>query len=151
MIAFLIPHKPKSANKKGKKGSMQKYQTKLKDYFMLKYPDIPQINEEKLYGIVYYFYRRDIGIDADNICKPIWDAFKTVLYNDDKIIKLVYSGTYDLNNDVNNLDMTKMPKNVFEDFIDFIDNTQNEDLLYIELGKLNDNLFIIGGETYETL
>jgi Holliday junction resolvase RusA-like endonuclease len=147
MIGFLCPFQPRSINARRK----EKYKENIKQCLKHYYPDIPKFNNEKLYGIVYYFYKSKTGSDADNLSKPIWDALKTVLYNDDKIIKLRYSGVYDLNNDVNKLDITKMPSNVYMDFMEYIENIQSEHLLYIELGKLNDSLYIIGGETYEAL
>jgi len=147
MISFLCPYRPRSVNAE----KTDKYKNKIKEYLLHYYPDISNFNNEKLYGIVYYFHKRKIELDADNLSKPVWDALEKILYNDDKIIKLRYSGVYDLNSDITKLDITKMPKNVYCDFLEYIDNTQYEHLLYIELGKLSDGLYIIGGETNETL
>jgi Holliday junction resolvase RusA-like endonuclease len=147
MIGFICPFRPRSVNAK----QTEKYKEKIKEYFRYYYPDMSIFDNEKLYGIVYYFYRRKTELDADNLSKPIWDALETVLYNDDRIIKLRYSGIYDLKNDVTKLDITRMPKNVYSDFLEYIENIECEHLSYIELGKLNNSLFIIGGETYETL
>ena len=150
MIGFLCPIRPRSINAKKVK-STEKYKELVRDCLKRYYPNSPVQNDEKLYGIVYYFYKRKTDIDADNLSKPIWDALRTVLYNDDRIIKLRYAGLYDLNNAVTKLDFTKMPKAVYMDFLNYTEDTKNEHLIYIELGNLNDNLYIIGGETDETV
>ena len=46
------------------------------------------IAEKELYAAIYYFYREDVGLDADNISKPAWDALNAVGYSDDKQIKI---------------------------------------------------------------
>jgi len=147
MICFLCPYRPRSVNKKG----TAKYQERIKEYLLKYHPEIVKFNNEKLYGIVYYFHKRKTELDADNLSKPIWDALESILYNDDKIIKLRYSGVYDINHNTIKLDITKMPQNIYCDLLEYIDDVKCDDLLYIELGILNDSLYIIGGESYETL
>lgn len=95
------------------------------------------------YGVVYYFHNRPTQIDADNLCKPVFDALKNELYADDKYVKLVRSATFDRNaNDIEILDLTNMPGNVFPDFIDKLD--YSDDILYVEIGDLDLGMFEFG-------
>ena len=148
MVGFLCTHRPRSVNSK-RKGT-EKFKEAIRESFKYYYSDTNLLDDE-LYGIAYYFHKKKTEIDADNLSKPIWDALETLLYKDDKIIKLRYTGIYDIKNDVRKLNITKMPTNVFRDFLNLIDNNQIEHLIYIELGKLNNSLYIIGGETHEII
>jgi Holliday junction resolvase RusA-like endonuclease len=143
MICFLCNFRPRSVNAKG----TAKFKEKIVDSFKYYYPENNIYYEEAVYGISYYFHKRKTDLDADNLSKPIWDALSSVIYSNDKIIKLRYSGVYDINNLITEFDLTKIPKNVYIDFLDYIE--KYEHIVYIELGKLKNELYIMGGENYE--
>jgi hypothetical protein len=143
MVGFLCTFRPRSVNAK----RAEKYKKEIVDSFKHYYPNNTIYYEEDIYGISYYFHKRKTSLDADNLSKPIWDALSSVVYKDDKIIKLRYSGIYDLNSQITRFDFTKMPKNVYIDFLEYIE--KYEHIVYIELGKLRNELYIIGGEDYE--
>jgi len=116
-----------------------KYEEDIKRAYKQYWPTEPPQNEY-LYGIVYYFHKKKNSIDADNLCKPIFDALKNELYPDDKLIKYVRSAVYDLDsNNIETLDLTKMPDNVSDDFIKNLNNV--DDMLYIEIGNLDFGMF----------
>ena len=97
------------------------------------------------YGVVYYFHKVPNQIDADNLSKPIFEALKAELYADDKFIRIVRSGVFDLRtNSVDVLDLTHMPANVFTDFITALDKSDH--ILYIEVGNLDYGMFEFGHE-----
>jgi hypothetical protein len=145
MISFLCTSRPRSINAK----KTEKYKRGIIDSFEHYYPENKLWYDEEIYGISYYFYKKKTSLDADNLSKPIWDALNSILYQDDKIIKLRYSGVYDLSKPVMGLDFTKMPQRVYLDFLEYIE--KYEHIIYIELGKLQDDLYVMGGETHENI
>ena len=99
----------------------------------------------QFYGIVYYFHRVSNQIDADNLSKPVFDALKNELYTDDKFLKVVRSGIFDLTaNGIEVLNLTKVPDNVFSDFLRALDRSDH--ILYIEVGDLDYGMFEFGCE-----
>src|SRR5688572_7861322 len=63
-----------------------------------------------LYGIVYYFHNRPHQLDADNLSKPVLDSLTGYLYDDDRRIKLRYSGVHDLSGPgIDVLDISRIP------------------------------------------
>jgi Holliday junction resolvase RusA-like endonuclease len=145
MIGFLCTFRPRSTNAK----NTEKYKEEIRNSFKYYYPENNLCYDGEIYGISYYFHRRKTDLDADNLSKPIWDALNSILYKDDKIIKLRYSGVYDLGKSVTRLDLTKMPQKVYLDFLEYIEKCEH--IIYIELGKLQDDLYVMGGETHETI
>jgi Holliday junction resolvase RusA-like endonuclease len=142
MISFLCEFKPRSVQAKRTNAYKEAIVTAYKKY----YPECETLITYDLYAISYYFYKRSLQIDADNLSKPIWDALKSTIYEDDRVIKIRYSGVYDVNKLGSgiSLDVTQMPANVYSDFIDLIDSSEH--LLYVEIGKINDELYKMGVE-----
>jgi Holliday junction resolvase RusA-like endonuclease len=145
MISFLCTFRPRSVNAK----ALARYKEKIIESYKKYYPDHRNILDEDIYGISYYFYKRKHQLDADNLSKPIWDALNTIVYKDDKIIKLRYSGIYDMSKAETEIDLTRMARNIYSDFIDYID--KYDDIIYIEIGKLREELYVIGAEDNDTV
>ncbi len=100
------------------------------------------IAEKELYAAIYYFYREDVGLDADNISKPAWDALNTVGYKDDKMIKIRTAVAIDLSKyDIVDFDQDNMLSDVLTDLVQSI--ADNNHTLYIEVGEIDkyDNIF----------
>jgi Holliday junction resolvase RusA-like endonuclease len=114
MHAFLFTeHQPYTIESHHK----NQYEGEIKTAFRNYWPTLAPINGN-FYGVVYYFHKKKNNIDADNICKPVFDALKNELYVDDDLIKLVRSATFDLaSNNIDILDLTKIPDNVSADFL----------------------------------
>lgn len=132
MYNFVVSIKPRSYNSKDK-GKTDTYQKRLQAAFAESYPDHAPLTEE-LYGLVYHFYRANIGIDADNLSKPIWDSLREVLFLDDKQVKMRVAGSFDLNaNDLTVLDFSGLPGPVVDSLLVA---TETEDhVLYVECGR----------------
>jgi len=142
MFAFLCDTIPLS----GKATHKNRYQQKIANSFSTYYPAVIMLNQE-LYSAVYYFHKRKplSVLDADNLSKPVVDALEDVLYKDDKMVKIRRSGIFDLNqNEIDILDLTKMPKNVFSDFLKLLDTSDH--IIYVEFGNLSYNMFEFGIE-----
>ena len=139
MICFLAPAVPVSVNAKRK----PKYKEALVAALTRAHPTPPKL-QGKLYGFAYYFHKPKTQMDADNLSKPIWDALNGHLYSDDKQIGIRYSGIFNLGGDISVLELTNMRADVLRTFLSMI---QKEDhVLYIEVGKHNNKLFVFNGE-----
>jgi len=143
MHSFILKRQPKAYQGSGtfkSKLSKQNYidalQTALTSYNVVANP----YSDTELYGIVYYFFNKNSGTDADNISKPIWDCLKGILFEDDKLIKLRTAGAFDLTkNDLSVIDFSGVKGEVVADMLDAFDN--DDHIVYIECGALDFSMF----------
>lgn len=142
MYCFIVTHRPKSYNKWRKNPvGRQAYVDAIQNSFRINYSDHELLSGE-LYGMVYHFYKKDLFQDADNISKPIWDSLISIVYSDDKQIKLRIAGSFDLTQkDFTELDFSNIPGNVISDFLTAIDNETQDHFLYVECGELKSEFF----------
>lgn len=95
---------------------------------------------EDLYGVVYYFYKKKTGTDADNISKPIWDCLKDILFGDDKQVKLRTAGAIDVSKgDLNIIDFSNLRGEIIAELIEAFEVTDH--FVYIECGILNNSMY----------
>jgi Holliday junction resolvase RusA-like endonuclease len=141
MYTFLCEYPPRSVQAE----KCPRYKSEIINSFK-KYNSVFEIQSNYLYGIAYYFHNKPTQLDADNLSKPIWDALENILYDDDKIIKIRYAGVYYLKQpkSISLINLTNMPKHIYDDFIDKIDSVNH--LLYVEIGYLNYSLYKFGAE-----
>ncbi|MFC1478059.1 RusA family crossover junction endodeoxyribonuclease [Candidatus Margulisiibacteriota bacterium] len=140
MYSSIVLTKPKSFNSfRINTNGGKRYKANIQSSFSTYNGSVSKMTND-LYGIVYYFFKRNIGIDADNLSKPIWDCLKGYLFDDDKQVKLRTAGCIDLTKSgIDMFDMTGVPSNVL---IDLLDATDNEnDMLYVECGTLNNSFY----------
>lgn len=132
MYAFLVRIKPRSVQA----DKTYIYKNGVVSGFKQYYPTHSQLNEN-LYAISYYFHRQPTQLDADNMSKPIWDALNSIVYEDDKSIKLRISGLVNMSNttEISAIDITKMPDNILGDLLGMLG--VEEHIVYIEIGRLN--------------
>lgn len=137
-IVLVYDGKPASYNAK-KKESVKLFQKRIASCYDRKYKG--KLTQNKLYATVYYFYREDTKIDTDNISKPLWDALRAKAFDDDFQIKVRCAASINLEEEMVILDDTLIPRDVFYELSDGIDN--HDHTLYIELGELEtvDKLF----------
>jgi len=141
MINFILKRQPKAyQGSKTFKSRMSKenYINSLIEsinHFNLEW----NLMNEDLYGIVYYFRKKNTGTDADNISKPIWDSLNGYLFKDDKQIKLRTSGIIDISNELNIVDFSNLRGEIVAEFIEAIDTTDH--FVYIECGYLENSMF----------
>jgi len=97
-----------------------------------------------LYGIVYYFYKKNTGTDADNISKPLWDCLTGFLYSDDKQIKLRVAGCYDLSsssqNQLTDLDVTGLPDDIRDELLEALSVGTAPYVVYVECGAFRNDM-----------
>jgi hypothetical protein len=144
MVSCVVLYQPPSQNggeKENKKAKYQKVLVHSLERFCR--GAVPMLTEE-LYGIVYYFHRKPTGTDADNISKLLWDSLNTVLFGDDKQIKLRIAGVIP-HQQINVIDTTYMAGPVADALIEAILEGQDH-VIYMECGKLNDDLFTVNLE-----
>ncbi|GAB4045083.1 RusA family crossover junction endodeoxyribonuclease [Spirosoma litoris] len=129
MYSFIVNAQPKSYNSR----KPQNYQRLIVSAFKENYPAHAPL-EIELYGLIYHFFRRDIGIDADNLSKPIWDSLKGVVFDDDKQIKMRIAGSFDLTaNDFTVIDFSGLPGKDIGLLLEAIET--EEHVLYVECGS----------------
>ena len=137
-FSFVYSGKPESYNADSKK--KQVYKKRLSSAYKRMFSGM--ISEKELYAAIYYFYREDVGLDADNISKPAWDALNAVGYSDDKQIKIRTAVAIDLSKyDIVDFDQDNIPSDVLTDLVQSI--ADNNHTLYIEVGEIDkyDNIF----------
>lgn len=128
MYSFVVCNRPKSYNSK----KSRDYEQRLTTAFRKGYP-LHQSVQTELYGLIYHFYKRDIGIDADNLSKPVWDCLKGVLFDDDKQVKMRIAGSFDLlTNDFSVLDLSGLSQHMAESLLKAIETEDH--ILYVECG-----------------
>ena len=127
-----------------KAASCPKYEADLRAAFRRYYPAAAVQNRDS-YGVVYYFHRRPHGIDADNLCKPVFDALKSEAYEDDKCLRLIQAGIHDLTaKGFHVLNLTSVPDNVLSDLLRALNTSDH--ILYVEVGELDYEMFEFGYE-----
>ena len=139
-FSFVYSGKPESYNADSKR--KQVYKKRLSAAYKRRFSGM--IAEKELYAAIYYFYREDVGLDADNISKPAWDALNAVGYSDDKQIKIRTAVAINLcEHDILVFDQDILPTDVLIDLIQSI--ADNNHTLYIEVGEIDryDNIFNI--------
>ncbi|RYC69325.1 RusA family crossover junction endodeoxyribonuclease [Spirosoma sordidisoli] len=86
-----------------------------------------------LYGLVYHFYQTDIGIDADNLSKPIWDCLRGILFDDDKRVKMRIAGSLNVGgSDLTVINSSGLSGELTASLLDALDT--EEHILYVECG-----------------
>ena len=107
---------------------------------LFSYNPSPSILSGDLYATIYYFFNKNLDLDADNLSKPVWDCLNGVLFNDDKQIKIRTAGSFDLTTgDYCVIDMSGLQGNLVVDLLDAFDN--EEHIVYIECGNFKPSMF----------
>lgn len=142
MHSFILKRQPRSYNSwKGTTNAKKElYKSDIKESFRQFYPTHATPLTGDLYGTIFYFFKKNLDIDADNLSKPLWDCLNGFLFSDDKQVKLRTAGTFDLSNhDFNVLDLSGLTGEVIAELLDAFDT--EEHIIYVECGLLNNALF----------
>ena len=90
-----------------------------------------------LYSAVYYFHRAKTELDADNLSKPVLDALEGLAYENDRQVKVRYSGIYDLfRGGFGVLDLDRVPQPHLQHLQGLLTSRKNH-VLYVEVGRLH--------------
>ncbi len=123
-----------------------KSQLAKKNYLIEPEASIKQFNiitaplADELYGLVYYFYKRNTGADADNISKPLWDSLKGILFNDDRQIKLRIGGNIDISSgNIGIIDFSNLRGEITAELLEAFETKDH--IVYVECGLLNNLMF----------
>ena len=137
MYNFILKSRPLSYNScKGYK--KVNYETALKTSFR-SYNPTHNVMTGELYANVYYFFNKNLDLDADNLSKPVWDSLNGFLYADDKQIKLRTAGSYDLTSgDYNVIDFSGLQGNFIIDLLEAFES--EEHIVYIECGEFKPSM-----------
>lgn len=138
MNNFILKSRPLSYNScRGTKKA--NYKTALTTSLTSYNPSLSILSGE-LYATIYYFFNKNLDLDADNLSKPVWDCLNGVLFNDDKQIKIRTAGSFDLTTgDYSVIDMSGLQGNLVVDLLDAFDN--EEHVVYVECGSYKPSMF----------
>ncbi|MGF7218908.1 hypothetical protein GGR92_005087 [Spirosoma lacussanchae] len=134
MFCFIVKAKPKSYNSWGSSSIIKKnsYKQLIEDAFRLAYPSHVLLDVD-LYRLVYHFFQTDIGIDADNLSKPIWDCLRGILFDDDKRVKMRIAGSLNVGgSDLTVINSSGLSGEITASLLDALDT--EEHILYVECG-----------------
>jgi len=141
MHSFILKRQPKSYNswKGATTAKKEGYKTAIETSFKQFNPIYAKLTDD-LYGTLYYFYKKDLNSDADNLSKPLWDCLAGFLFIDDKQVKIRTAGTFDLSkNDFNILNFSGLAGEVVAELLDAFDS--QEHIVYVECGLLKSSMF----------
>lgn len=138
MNNFILKSRPLSYNScSGTKKT--NYKNALQSSFATYNPTHIILNDD-LYAIVYYFFNKNLNLDADNLSKPVWDCLTGFVFADDKQIKIRTAGSFDLTNgDYNVIDFSGLKGSLVTDLLDAFDNEDH--VVYVECGKYDATMF----------
>lgn len=141
MHSFIQKRQPKSYNgwKGASAANKASYKTAIETSFRKFNPNYTRLTDD-LYGTLYYFFKKDLNSDADNLSKPLWDCLTGFLFADDKQVRIRTAGTFDLSkSDFNVLDFSGLKGDVVAELLDAFDC--EEHIVYVECGILNNSMF----------
>lgn len=142
VIHGLVPLSYNSRNVNNKKA----YSNRIRSAFLRKYkgavPRFPA--DEELYARVYFFTSDGVNIDCDNISKPIWDAVRGLVYEDDRNIVFRTASVIDVNiHPFNIIDTSSIEGAVAADLMQGLAAPYVK-CMYIECGQFKEPMIKIG-------
>lgn len=133
----LLPRRPISQQNK----SNPKYKDALRTAATER-PIGPFRLEERLYCRILWFHRLPTRQDVDNIVKPIFDALKGVIFEDDYQVSQCLVARINLEEPYR-VEARDNAAAAHDSLLDMI-NANHNDILYIEVGNLGPQLMVIG-------
>lgn len=139
MLSFVFHRQPKAyqgSNTYKSKLDKETYRAVLEQALVEFNPSFEK-RSGSLYGVVYYFYRKELGIDADNISKPIWDCLRGFAYDDDSQVVFRVAAKFGVEeaNSIVPDNFQNLPENVYDAFIKFFEEANTPHFVYVELGQ----------------
>lgn len=145
-VFFVTNRKPRSHNGRG---SGDVYKDNLKNDFLTKYAHLYQglpISNKTLQAHVVFLhqFRKGNIPDADNVSKPVVDAFSGVIYEDDNLIIRRTADILSLNDfDFVTVDATDMPDKIYDDFNNYYLNGE-KNIIFYEVSEFSPSQIKIG-------
>lgn len=142
LIAFALPEKPLSYNSSRKEA----YVSRLRGAFLDAGGALGAVDPPH-YGLVYFLYKVDVPIDADNMSKPVWDALRGLAFEDDATVRLRVAGKIGISGTRRTrFDLSGVPNATAERLTTYIGSQRrrHDYILYVELGTLRDRMFAFG-------
>lgn len=139
---FTLLYNKRPASYQGSTKSKSAYENDMASCYRRKYKG--KLAGDDLYGNVFYFFKEDVKLDADNISKPTWDGLVGVAFIDDKQITIRSAASIDLSkHDMMVVDMDNIPTDIVYDWMNSL--FENDHTVYIEVGTIAtyNNLFNI--------
>ncbi len=142
-IIIIAPIKPLAYKARGK----AKYQAALANE--ARNVALAPLLATRLYSKAYYWHRGKATIDADNLSKPILDALKGIVYEDDAQVVLRATARVALESDSYELVQHGIDPERYQRLITLI--AEEPQVLYIEVGELTSFRLNLGSPDGEDL
>lgn len=146
MICFVTNIRPLSYNAK-RKGPYQRklveeYEKKFKDL----YPEVP-LSGDLAIRIIYIHKDKKENFDVDNLSKPLVDAFRGILYDDDNlIIHRECTKIHVDDKDKININYAGISTDVAQQLNEYFENDESH-IIYFEIDEFRYNDIKIGRKT----
>ena len=140
MYCKVIPIKPKSLQ--AEKKSLRRYQQRIKEFIKTDNPAIID-STKKLFCSIFYFHRKKTEVDVDNICKPLIDAFKGTVIDDDNQLFAVLAVKIHVLEDDFTVSNNGVELDEFDKLLSFINSI--DDVVYVEFSEAKTINLTVGG------
>lgn len=146
MHSFIFKRQPKSYNSGFKSDLSKAYYLADLESSIKQFNNVTSPISKDLYGVIYYFHKKNTGTDADNISKPMWDLLKGILFNDDNQIKLRIAGNVDISTgDFSIIDFSNLRGEITAELIEAFETKDH--IVYVECGLLDKSMYKFNFET----
>lgn len=141
---LILCERAKSYNAKKKQRYMSRISESAKERITKKDLKVYLNGSESLYARVYYFHRINTEIDADNISKPIIDALRKIVYDDDKFVIKRIASIIDLSYDYI-VDDNNISDELYDELITVLNDESENHIIFVEVGSLDERRVRFGG------
>lgn len=137
IFSMVLPRTPRSVRAEKAAG----YKTQIENIARTRFLP-PPIGEGRLYARIIWFARKKGGPDVDNIVKPILDALRGVVYEDDSQIDQCLATKIDLTK-LYSVSANHISSKDYQELIDLL-GSPADDILYIEVGRIPGQQAVFG-------
>jgi len=96
-----------------------------------------------LYARIIWFYKGRYEGDVDNIIKPILDAIRGIVYQDDRLVVKCASERFDKTRDIT-IPQVNISDNLYEEMLLMIADDAIQHSIYIEIGVATSREVVFG-------
>jgi Holliday junction resolvase RusA-like endonuclease len=132
-FVMLLPRRPVSLQKKGPK---DRYQEEIRGIAEKIIEDTRgKLFEDDLYVRIIWFHAERAIIDVDNIIKPILDALKGIVYEDDARVSQCLATRVNIQRGDYMLSTRNISSDVYDELIRLLGG-DTEHIIYVEVGQV---------------
>jgi len=139
-FAMIIPRKPISSQSKSAR-NRENYKLFIASQARDMFSATPFTGD--LYARIIWFYKGRYEGDVDNIIKPILDAIRGIVYQDDRLVVKCASERFDKTRDIT-IPQVNISDNLYEEMLLMIADDAIQHSIYIEIGVATSREVVFG-------